>query len=35
MRDVTVMETLEEMDKDNDGKIGMHEFINDLWKVKI
>jgi len=32
MRDVTVMETLEEMDKDNDGKIGMHEFINDLWK---
>ena len=35
MRDITVMETLEEMDKNGDGKISLVEFIDDLWKVML
>ena len=29
------METLEEMDKNGDGKISLVEFIDDLWKVML
>lgn len=31
MRDIVVMETLEDIDKDHDGYISMKEYIDDMW----
>lgn len=31
MRSILIQETLEEMDKNNDGFIDVHEFVQDLW----
>merc|ERR1719277_1907865 len=31
MRDIVVEETLEDIDKDKDGKISMEEYIVDMW----
>lgn len=32
MRDIVVMETVEDIDKDNDGKISVDEYIGDMYK---
>lgn len=32
MRDIIVMETVEDIDKDNDGKISVDEYIGDMYK---
>lgn len=33
MRDVVVSETVEDIDKDNDGKISVEEYIGDMYRV--
>jgi calumenin len=33
MRDIVVMETVEDIDKDNDGKISVDEYIGDMYKA--
>ena len=33
MVDIVVLETLEDMDKDNDGAINEQEYIGDIFKV--
>lgn len=33
MRDVVVAETVEDIDKDNDGKISVEEYIGDMYRV--
>ena len=35
MKDVIVLETMDDMDADKDGKISINEYLNDLWKVSI
>ncbi|XP_014356875.2 calumenin-B [Papilio machaon] len=32
MRDVVVLETMEDIDKDNDGKVSLEEYIGDMYK---
>ncbi|RVE53846.1 hypothetical protein evm_001508 [Chilo suppressalis] len=34
MRDIVVLETLEDVDKDNDGKVSIDEYIGDLYKTE-
>uniref|UniRef100_A0A0L8FHN1 Reticulocalbin-3 n=1 Tax=Octopus bimaculoides TaxID=37653 RepID=A0A0L8FHN1_OCTBM len=31
MRDIVVLETLEDIDKDKDGKVSLEEYISDMW----
>ena len=33
MQDIVVDETLEDMERDKDGKLSIHEFIVDIWQV--
>lgn len=35
MSDVIVDETLEDIDLDDDGKISLKEYINDMYRVRI
>lgn len=32
MRDIVVMETMEDIDKDKDGKVSLEEYIGDMWR---
>ncbi len=34
MQDIVLEETLEDMDKDKDGKLSIQEFIIDIWQVQ-
>lgn len=34
MRDIVVLETMEDIDKDNDGKISLKEYIGDMYKAE-
>ncbi|XP_023347334.1 calumenin-B [Eurytemora carolleeae] len=33
MRDIVVIETMDDMDKDKDGKISLKEYIDDFWQM--
>ena len=33
MRDIVVIETMDDMDKDKDGKISLKEYIEDFWQM--
>lgn len=32
MKDVVILETMEDIDKDNDGKVSLMEYIRDMYK---
>lgn len=34
MRDIVVLETMEDIDKDQDGKISVHEYIGDMYRAE-